>query len=223
MAIYPEAKAMTERFILQELLTDDLPFRVHNVKIDKFLCEQDLPLMLLAHYDRLSDALKAQKPLTDFFTRLNDKVTAQEACTIFGVPEGSLRPAMHIKITGTTVIVWDDFPLALHLHFTNTAKDSQTTDQRDIKQAVAEQIERLLLSGHVNVLHKNPAKTLVSVNLEDDEFLIMPSDSYTPLPNSHALATTQILNHIRHISPRAMAYLNHALADKIMEHLSENL
>ena len=104
---------MTDLFILQEVLTDDVPFRVHNVKIDKFICEQDLPLMLLAHHDRLSDELKTQKPLTEFFGRINDKVTTAQACAIFGVSSDSLRPATHIKITGTTVIVWDDFPLAL--------------------------------------------------------------------------------------------------------------
>lgn len=64
---------MTDRFILQEVLTDDVPFRVHNVKIDKFIYEQDLPLMLLAHYDRLSDELKIQKPLTDFLGRWTTK------------------------------------------------------------------------------------------------------------------------------------------------------
>ena len=212
---------MTDRFILQEVLTDDVPFRVHNVKIDKFICELDLPLVLLAHYDRLSDELKAQKPLTDFFGRMNDKVTTAQACAIFGVSPDSLSPATHIKITGTTVIVWDDFPLALHLQFTNTAKDSQTTDERDITQAVADEIDNILLSGNVNVLHKNTAKELVSVDLSDDEFIITPSDSYTRLPNSHALATTQILNHIRHTTPQAMAYLNHALRDKIMEHAQE--
>ena len=212
---------MTDRFILQEVLTDDEPFRVHTLKIAKFICAQDLPLMLLAHSDPLSDELKAQKPLTDFFGRMNDKVTTAQACAIFGVSPDSLSPATHIKITGTTVIVWDDFPLALHLQFTNTAKDSQTTDERDITQAVADEIDNILLSGNVNVLHKNTAKELVSVDLSDDEFIITPSDSYTRLPNSHALATTQILNHIRHTTPQAMAYLNHALRDKIMEHAQE--
>ncbi|STZ08637.1 Uncharacterised protein [Moraxella caprae] len=212
---------MTDRFILQEVLTDDVPFRVHNVKIDKFIYEQDLPLMLLAHYDRLSDELKIQKPLTDFFGQMNDKVTTAQACAIFGVSPDSLRPATHIKITGTSVIVWDEFPLALHLQFTNTAKDSQTTDERDITQAVADEIGNILLSGNVNVLHKNTAKELVSIDLSDDEFVITPSDNYTRLPNSHALATTQILNHIRHTTPQAMAYLSHALRDKIMEHVQE--
>lgn len=212
---------MTDLFILQEVLTDDVPFRVHNVKIDKFICEQDLPLMLLAHHDRLSDELKTQKPLTEFFGRINDKVTTAQACAIFGVSSDSLRPATHIKITGTTVIVWDNFPLALHLQFTNTAKDSQITDEIDTVQAVANEIDNILLSGNVNVLHKNTSKTLMSVDLHDDEFIITPNDGYTRLPNSHALATTQILNHIRHTTPQAMAYLSHALHDKIMGHVQE--
>lgn len=213
---------MTDHFILQELLTDDVPFRVHNVKIDKFIYEKDLPIMLLAHYDRLDAKIKAQKPLTDFFGQINDKVTTDQACQIFGIPTDSLRPTTHIKITGTTVIVYDEFPIALHLQFTNTAKDTQTTDKTDLKQATLEQLEHILLSGNVHVLHKNTAKKLISVDLYDNEFIITPSDHYTRLPNSHALATTQILNHIWDITPRAMAYLNHAITEKVMDYVREN-
>lgn len=211
---------MSDTFILQEILTSTAPFRVHNVKIDKFLCQQDLPMMLLAHYDRLSDELKAQKPLSNFFMQINNKVTTQEACQIFGVSFNELRPATHIKFTGTSVIVWDEFPLALHLQFTNTAKDSQTSD-KPTQEAILEQTKRLLLSGNVNVLHKNTAKTLISVDLSDDEFIITPNDTYTRLPNSHALATTQILNHLKDTNPNAMAYLEQALVDKVLEHFNQ--
>lgn len=211
---------MSDTFILQEILTSPTPFRVHNVKIDKFLCQQDLPMMLLAHYDRLSDELKAQKPLSNFFMQINNKVTTQEACQIFGVSFNELRPATHIKLTGTSVIVWDEFPLALHLQFTNTAKDSQTSD-KPAQEAILEQTKRLLLSGNVNVLHKNTAKTLISVDLSDDEFIITPNDTYTRLPNSHALATTQILNRLKDTNPNAMAYLEQALVDKVLEHFDK--
>lgn len=213
---------MTDTFILQELITDDLPFRVHNVKIDKFIYTQDLPIMLLAHYDRLSDDIKAQKPLSDFFGRINDRVTTDEACAIFGIDHSHLHSATHLKITGTTVIVLDDFPLALHLQFTNTAKETQTLDTSDLHQALQEQIDNILLSGNVNILHKNNAKTLISIDLSDNEFVITPHEQYTRLPNAHALATTQILNHLKQTTPRAMSYLNHALHEKIMSYFNEH-
>ncbi|MDO4895850.1 MAG: hypothetical protein Q3971_00695 [Moraxella sp.] len=210
---------MTDTFILQELITDDLPFRVHNVKIDTLICQKDLPMMFLAHYDRLDDNLKAQKPLGEFFYHMNDLVTASQACQILGLPQGVFTPATHIKISGSVVIVLDDFPLALHLRFTNTAKDHQAIFSQDDPSAlILQEAGRFLLSGNVNVLHKNPTKTLVSIDLSDDEFIINPSDTYTRLPNSHALATTQILNTLNAKSPQALTYLKTAITEKSLEH-----
>lgn len=210
---------MTTRFILQELITDTPPFRIHNTKIDTFIYEQDLPIMFLAQYDRLNDGIKAQKPLGDFFHHLNQKVTVAETCAILGIDAHHLKPATHIKFTGTTVMVWDDLPLALHLHFTNTAKDHQVSQYSSTK-AIEEQIAHIMLSGSVSVLHKSHDKTLVSMDLSDDEFLISPNTHYTALPNSHALATTQILNHIRHTNPKSMEVLEIALHDAVLTYFT---
>lgn len=206
---------MTERFILQEILTDDVPFRVHNVKLDKFICQNDLPMMFLSHFDQLDDATKSQKNHL-LIKHLNDKVTAQESCQILGVPAGTIRPATHIKITGTSVIVLDDFPLAVHLQFTNTAKDTQALYGNDLTALVAQEAKNFVLSGNVNVLHKSSKNTLVSVDLTDHEFVINPSESYTRLPNTHALATTQVLNHLNATTPKALDYLQQAIFDKVM-------
>lgn len=210
---------MTDTFILQELITDDLPFRVHNVKIDTFVCQQDLPMMFLSHYDRLPDDIKTQHPLDmALLKRMNDKMTTQDACALLNLPPSTLRPATHIKIAGSSVIVLDDFPLALHLRFTNTAKENQAIfAKEDIATLVREEAGKFLLCNSVNVLHKNPTKTLVSIDLEDDEFVIMPSDGYTCLPNSHSLATTQILNTLNSKSPQTLAYLKNAIIDKALE------
>lgn len=210
---------MTDTFILQELITDDLPFRVHNVKIDTFVCQKDLPMMFLSHYDRLSDDIKAEHPLDiTLLKRMNDKMTTQEVCTLLNLPTNALRPATHLKIAGSSVIVLDDFPLALHLRFTNTAKENQAIFSTDnIASLVREEASKFLLCSSVNVLHKNPAKTLISIDLEDDEFIITPSESYTRLPNSHSLATTQILNTLNSKSPQALAYLKNAIIDKALE------
>lgn len=209
---------MTDTFILQELIADNLPFAVHNVKIDTFVCQRDLPLLFLAHYDSLPDDIKAEKPLGDFFAHATQKMTAHEASTVLGLPPNTLKPATHVKITGTSVIVLHDFPLALHLQFTNTAKETQTYYGNDLPQFIKSEAQSFSLSGNVNVLHKTSAKTLVSVDLSDDEFLITPQDSYSRLPNSHALAVTQILNTLKYKSPQALDYLTVAIVAKVMEH-----
>lgn len=209
---------MTDTFVLQELLIDpNVPFRVHNVKLDKFICQNDLPMMFLSHFDSLDDTTKSQKNHL-LIKHLNDKVTAQEACQILTLPAGTIRPATHIKITGTTVIVLDDFPLAVHLQFTNTAKETQTIYGNDLTALVAQEAKNFVLSGNVNVLHKTPTKTLISVDLEDNEYPIAPADGYARLPNTHALATTQVLNTLKHNSPQVLQYLGDAILAKVMAH-----
>ena len=211
---------MTDTFILQELITEDLPFRVHNVKIDKFIAEQDLPMMFLAHYDSLSDDIKAQKPLDiHLLKRMNDEMTAAEACQVLGLPQGTIKPATHIKITGTSVIVLDEFPLALHLQFTNTAKPTQSVYGNNLTELITTEAKNYALAGNVHILHKNSTKRLISIDLNDETFVINQNDSYTRLPNTHAMATTHTLNTLKSNTPQALFYLNEAVVQKVLEYL----
>ncbi|OOR91056.1 hypothetical protein B0181_03740 [Moraxella caviae] len=209
---------MTARtFVLQDLLCDDsLPWRVHNVKLEKIICEKDLPMMFLAHYDRLPDDIKAQKPLDlPMLKIMNEKVSAAQACQILGLPQGAIAPALHVKISGTTVIVCDSLPLALHLQFTNTAKDSQACHQ-DAQTALENEARRFLFAGNVHVLHKNPKIRLHSTDLSEHSFTVEPQAGYTRLPNSHALATTHTLNTLKDTTPNALKFLQDAIVDKVM-------
>ncbi|TWV81601.1 hypothetical protein [Moraxella sp. VT-16-12] len=210
---------MTDTFILQEFIINDTSFRVHNVKIDKLICERDLPMMFLAHYDSLPDDIKTDKPLATFLKYSTQKMTTQEAATLLGLPPNTIKPATHIKITGTTVLVWDDFPLALHLQFTNTAKEFQTHYDGEPSRLMQKEAQAFAFSGNVHVLHKTTTKTLISVDLSDDEFTIAPNESYTRLPNSHALATTQILNIAKDKSPQFLAHLADVISTKVMDSL----
>lgn len=211
---------MSNTFILQEILTtSDFEFRTHNVKIDKLIITKDLPMMLLAHYDSLPDDIKIQKPLTPPMLKLmNEKVTAKTACRWLDLPEDAIKPATHIKISGTTVIVCDDFPLALHLSFTNTAKESQSIHTNDLMTSLIQEADNFLLTGNVHVLHKNHTKNLVSIDFDDQEFTIATNDGYTRLPNAHALATTHTLNTLKSRYPKALAYLQHSIQHKVMAH-----
>lgn len=214
---------MNDTFVLQELLAYDLPFRVHNVKLDTLVCQKDLPMMFLAHYDSLPDDIKAQKPLDVTLLRhMNDKMSASQACTLLSLPQGSIQAAWHIKFTGTTVIVLDDFPLALHLQFTNTAKSSQHLYGKDPKALVQQQAIQYVFAGNVNVLHKTNAKTLTSTDLDNQEYTILQHDGYTRLPNTHALATTHILNTLKHTNPQALDYLTQAISTKVVSQFEQD-
>ena len=208
---------MTDTFILQELITDGTPFRVHNVKIEKLICERDLPMMFLAHYDSLSDDIKADKPLAMFLKHSTQKMTSQEAAKLLGLPTNIIKPATHIKIIGTTVLLWEEFPLALHLQFTNTAKEFQTHYGNDTMASMQKEASNFAFSGNVHVLHKTPTKMLISIDLSDDEFTITPNETYTRLPNNHSLATTQLLNIAKDKSPQYLADLTKSITTKVLD------
>ncbi|MDO4441819.1 MAG: hypothetical protein Q4B81_06525 [Moraxella sp.] len=206
------------RFTLQEILTEpEFVFRTHNVKIDKFIVDKDLPMMFLAHYDSLSDDIKAQRPLDlSMLKMMNEKVTAQTACRWLNLPDGSIQAATHIKISGTTVIVCDELPLALHLQFTNTAKDSQAVYATDLIQNIKNEAANFVLAGNVHILHKNTAKSLISLDFSEEEYPIPTHDGYTRLPNAHALATTHTLNTLKDRTPQALSYLQESICQKVM-------
>lgn len=211
---------MSQPFILQELFSQELPFRVHNVKIEKLICERDLPMMFLAHYDSLPDDIKADKPLGAFLKHSTQKMTVQEASTLLDLPPNTIKTATHIKITGTSVLVLDDFPLAVHLQFTNTAKEFQTHYDNDTAKLIKAEAGRFMFSGNVHVLHKNPSHQLVSIDLSDDEFVITASETYTRLPNSHALATTHLLNTLKDNRSPLLDTVSQAIADKLSHQTS---
>lgn len=202
--------------ILQELFTDPgFVFRVHNVKLATVDSSYDLPQMFLAHYDSLADDIKADLPLTPaLLKKINTLVRADEACALLSLPSGSIRPAWHIKISGTAVIVCDALPLALHVQFTNTAKSSQAV-YGEPSSLILQEAARWQMSGNVNVLFKNPAYELVSVDLQGDTLSLPPHDGYVRLPNSHALATTHAINTLKNTQPDLLAYLDTAIIEKV--------
>ncbi len=208
---------MNEKLILQELLCDEeVPFRVHTARVEKFVCESDLPTLFLTHYDALSDEIKNQHPLTtELLQKTLTKVTAKQACQILGVTEGTISPKTHIKIVGKIVLVLDDLPLALRLTFTNTAKENQIVSSGEIQSLVEQEANLCLFSGAVDVLYKNSKQPLVSVCDTKDDYPIPVSEKYLCLPNSHSTATTTLFNEFKARTPK-LAYLNDAIASAVM-------
>ncbi|MFC0820216.1 hypothetical protein [Moraxella marmotae] len=203
--------------ILQELFADDsFVFRTHNVKLAKIQTAQDLPQMFLAHYDSLPDDIKADLPLTpSLLKQINTPMTAAQACTALGLPMGSISPAWHIKISGTAVIACDALSLALHTQFTNTAKSSQAV-YGEKHTLIEQEATRWQLAGCVNVLYKNAAYQLISVDLQGDDLELTPTvDGYVRLPNAHALATTHAINTLKNNHPDKMKYLHDAILEKV--------
>lgn len=208
---------------LQELLADDsVIFRVHNIKLSTLTTQLDLPQMLLSHYDNLDETIKQNNPLTPkLLKQANLYLTASEANQHLNLPLGSVKPAHHIKIQGTCVVACDELLLALHLHFTNTAKPNQTAYGNDISQLVRHEASCWKACGKVNILYKHKNK-LTSMDLHGDELHIHTSENYFSLPNTHALATTYIINQLRDEKPARFEFLQNAIVDKVMAEF-ENL
>lgn len=206
------------QFVLQSLFDDEsLVFRVHNVKNIIVKHDMDLPQMFLAHYDSLADEIKAEHPLTaDLLKKINQKTTAEQANTLLGLPSGTIRPAHHIKITGTAVIVCDSLPVALHISFTNTAKSSQALYGNEPSTMIEAEAQKWQLAGLVNVLHKNPKFTLISHDLSGESLIIEPTATFIQLPNAHALATTHAINTIKHDSPSKLQYLHERIVETVL-------
>lgn len=208
----------TPELILQEVLKDEaFIFRVHNIKPTLLSIKQDLPQMFLAHYDSLDAELKADMPLSaELLRKINLMMRADEANALLGLPAGTIRPAYHIKISGTVVIVNDELPLALHLTFTNTAKSSQVIYGTDPSVMIGTEANKWQMAGLVNILHKSTKFTLLSQDLSDDVMSIEPAAGYLQLPNAHALATTHAINTIKSDSPERLQHLHDAIVETVL-------
>lgn len=212
------------QFSLQTLLEDStVVFRTHNVKITTLNHDRDLPQSLLAHFDNIDDDVKHNYTITpQLIKQFHSEMTAKQAAEILNLPPAVIRTAYHIKISGTAVIVCDELPLALHLHFSNTAKAHQAVYGNDLSELIKTQAERWQLSGNVNLLHKNPNHQITSYDLNEQAIVIDASQEYVRLPNDHALATTHTLNQLKDNNPERLQFLHDAIVEKIMQVFAEN-
>ncbi|MPW64037.1 hypothetical protein [Moraxella catarrhalis] len=202
--------------LLQNIFNDTgFTFRIHNVKLAQLTIDFDLPQMFLAHYDQLADELKTRTPLTpQLLKHMNTPMTADEAEKLLGLPHASIAKAWHIKLKGTAVIACDALSLAIHTHFTNTAKPAQVA-YGDKQTLIHQEAARWQLTGNVNVLFKHTNYDLVSIDLEDDILTMHAQGGYIRLPNSHSLATTHAINTLKHTNLDAIGYLNDAIIETI--------
>ncbi len=218
---------MTDKptYILQSVLSDTaFTLRVHNVKLTQLSHAQDLPRMFLAHYDSLDDEIRAHTPLSaDLLKHINEMMHADDACRLLGLPAGTITPAHHIKLRGTTVIVCDALPLALHLQFTNTAKSSQALHGSDVSELIHNESKRWTLTGVVNVLHKTDNHALISHDMHGDELIISPNDGFITLPNQHSLTTTHTLNTLKDTDAERLALLDTAITEAVMHRVMHGL
>lgn len=214
----------TTQFLLQDLLSNPaVIFRTHNVKITTLTHTKDLPQSLLAHFDNLDDDIKHSYTITpQIIKQFNTEMTTEQAAKILNLSLQVVRPAHHIKINGTAVIVCDDLPLALHLNFSNTAKANQAVYGQIPSELIRQQAERWQLSGNVNLLHKNPKHQIASCDLNDQLIAFDASPEYIRLPNDHAIATTHTLNQLKDNNPERLQFLHDAIVEKVMQHFAES-
>ena len=224
--------------ILQEILSQ-VPFRVHNVKLDTLNVEHDRPMALLRHYDHLLDDIKSTITLDlPLLKRMNDEMHCAQAAALLGIDMQYFATPIHVKLSGTAVLVFDELTLAVFVNFTNTAKDSQVLFVDDLIQAatpttgrlqaatmaaVYQEAARIAFCGNAYVLYKQ-AQTigeLMSVDLMGETWTIVTADDYIRLPNSHAMATTHTLNTLRDHRNESLIDVLSAIQDKVKAQIGD--
>ncbi len=190
--------------LVQLLLDDSQPWRVHNCKLLKLQCSNQGKLPLIYHYDRLSDALKSEYPLTGTLLMNFDKaMSATEACELIGVATDSISSPKFVKITGTIVVYHEPLQLAIRLHWSNTSKIEDPIYCQTNKQAISLAMEKWQFVGAVDTLYKlNSRHQDLNIVVYDEQasrieegcYLLPKSSAYQVMPPAFTIALLEELN-----------------------------
>ncbi|WP_199508163.1 MULTISPECIES: hypothetical protein [unclassified Psychrobacter] len=196
MSLSPQPNAApasinSNSLILSEVLTDtNIPWQIHNCKIQQHIVTREQPLPFLYHYDSLSDALKETLPLTPaLLAKFDTPMLPAEAAALLGIDTALIVAPWHVKISGTLVVFSESLQLACRLNFSNTIKETQPIYTKDAEEAVVLAFKEWQFLGRVDVLYKKEAAL---ISIDDSELAapitIAPTTAYQQLPAAHAIS-----------------------------------
>lgn len=221
-----KASLGTDTLVLADALTDTaVSWRIHNCKISEKTVTQAHPMLFLYHYDRLDASIKQAHPLTpDLLAQFNTPMMAEDAASLIGIDSALLSDPWQVKITGSLVVFSEALQLAVRLRWTNTSKPSQPIYTKEAADAVSCALKDWQFFGRVDVLYKNNAQTLISIDeqaidkhaqdthdgaADNDEqrsnrdpvLTIETSRDYQLLPATHALTVIAAVEADKHNLP----------------------
>ncbi len=203
---------MSEQYNLVELLLDESQaWQVHNCKLIKKSCHRKGKLPFIYHYDRLSNELKQQFPLTgQLLVHFNKSMTAEEACQLIGIDKKNIANPIFVKITGSVVVVCEPLQLAIRLHWSNTSKAEEPIYCQDEQQAIEQAIKKWQFIGRVDTLYKlkqaNASQIIggydeLATSKEDSQYLLPVTNSYELMPYKFSCyLLTELNNYLQNLS-----------------------
>lgn len=198
--------------INEALLDNQMDWQLHNCKIQQEEINIQKKQDFLYHYDRLSEEIKQEHPLTpDLLKQFATPMTAQQASELLGLTADILVEPFYIKFVGSVVIFSERLQIALRLHWTNTLKSAQAiyAPSLDLAKTQAAQACQWLLP--VDILCKNNTINLWAYD-ENDEKIAIHAPRYTALPPAQALFLLHQLD--RHKTQ--FDFVTQAIVDRIV-------
>ena len=188
----PKLTADPNTLILNDLLTNDTPWQIHNCKIIDKSISQDEKLPFLYHYDALSDDIKSAHPLNaELLKQFQTPMFAADAAKLIGISEDLVKTPWQVKVTGTLVMFCDRLQIALRLKFTNTAKDRDPIYTQNKAEALQASMQDWHFYGDVFVLNKSTQPLVVTA--EDEWMALERLEGYQALPAQYALTILALL------------------------------
>lgn len=186
----------TNALAILPFLGDNLAHsRLHRCQITDYIIDKQLPMKLIYHYERLSEALKAEIPLQGQLLANFDKLMSQaQFAQLIGISADKLTQPWQLKFNGKLVLFFEQPEIALRLHFSNTLKPFEIVSSKNLEAAVAASFENWQWVDTVEIVSKDPHLSVFAHHpLLSEQWQLQGSNGFVYMPLALAHSIQQFL------------------------------
>lgn len=168
---------------LLEFIHQPQDWQIHRCGLITGQISQDEPMKVLYHYELLSDEQKQQYPLQGALLKQFDKkIDRQQFANLLNIDINKIKNPYQMKFYGKLVIFCQNPEVALRLYWTNTLKDFEIIDDKDVKTALPNAFINWQFINHVEFINKNPQLHFVVTGQDNTLWQSQQNSQFEPLP-----------------------------------------
>lgn len=192
---------MSSEIDLLPFIADTLEhWQIHRCQINHALISQHEPMKMIYHYEQLPDNIKENHPLSGILLQKFDQLMlADDFATLLQIDPKHVAKPYQIKFTGKLVVFHSNPDIAMRLQWTNTLKNFDTVNEKDVNLAVEQAFTNWHFIDNVEMINKTPNLLFFVANEQGERWQLLNSLQFDNVPQSLAITLQQFLHDNDHV------------------------
>lgn len=192
---------MSSEIDLLPFIADTLEhWQIHRCQINHALISQHEPMKMIYHYEQLPANIKESHPLSGILLQKFDQLMlADDFAKLLQIDSKYVAKPYQIKFTGKLVVFHSNPDIAMRLQWTNTLKNFETVNEKDINVAVEQAFVNWHFIDNVEMINKTANLLFFVANEQGERWQLLNSLQFDNVPQSLAITLQQFLHDNNHV------------------------